>query len=124
MDNGKDYAEVVLNVLGYREDGGWVALALEMDLRGYGETFEAALDELTELIEMQISFAAQQGMPEMVLEPADAVWFERWAELRRKRLLDIWAHGDRSVLDEDYRLSAIPPPHVIANLAEFSQVDA
>jgi hypothetical protein len=27
---------VTLNILGYREDNEWVALALEMDLRGYG----------------------------------------------------------------------------------------
>ena len=38
--------ELSINVLGYREEGQWVALALEMDLRGYGETFEAALREL------------------------------------------------------------------------------
>jgi len=32
--------QVTLNILGYREESEWVALALEMDLRGCGKTFE------------------------------------------------------------------------------------
>ena len=124
MDNGKDYAELLINVLGYREDDGWVALALEMDIRGYGETFESALEELIELMEMQVSFAMQNDAPEMIMESAEAVWFERWADVRRKRLFDVWSRGADPTPDEDYRVGAVPPPHVIASLGEFSRVDA
>ena len=64
---------ILLNVLGYREEeaeAGWVALALEMDLRGYGTTFEAALEELKELVSMQISFSRFKGQPELIWKPA------------------------------------------------------
>jgi hypothetical protein len=37
---------VTLNIPGYFEDSEWVALALEMDLRGYGKTFYKALEDL------------------------------------------------------------------------------
>ncbi|HKI86373.1 MAG TPA: hypothetical protein VKA53_06485, partial [Thermoanaerobaculia bacterium] len=50
-------SEIKLRVLGYQEDGEWVALALEMDLRGYGETFQGALVELRDLVATQLSFA-------------------------------------------------------------------
>ena len=54
---GKETAlEPTINVLGVREDGAWCAIALEMSLRGYGRTFEAALDALRETIEAQVSF--------------------------------------------------------------------
>ena len=122
-DNGK-YFEVLINILGYREDGEWVALALEMDLRGYGDTFEAARDDLEELIEMQISFAVEKGAPDSIWKAAESHWFERWAEARRERLLDLWSRGADALPDDDYRVGSIPPPHVIAGLAEFRQVDA
>ena len=71
-----------LNVLRYREDNEWVALALEMDLRGYGKTFNKAVNELQELVAMQISFAHYKGRPEMILKAADPIWFQRFAEVR------------------------------------------
>ncbi len=122
-DNGK-FFEILIDVLGYREDGDWVALALEMDLRGHGGTFEEAVDDLLELIEMQISFAVQKGQPEMIWKPAEPVWYARWAEERRQRFFDSVASRDVSEA-EDYRVGAIPPPHVIASMSEeFCRVDA
>ena len=75
---------VTVNVLGYREDGEWVALALEMDLRGYGQTFREALEELTDLVRTQIRFAQFKGQPDMIWKSAEPVWFERFADVRRK----------------------------------------
>lgn len=63
---------IFVNVLGYQEDNEWVALALEMDLRGYGATFEEALAELQDLVNMQISFAHQAGHIESAFFPAEA----------------------------------------------------
>ena len=119
-----DFFEILINVLGYREDGEWVALALDMDIRGYGDTFESAIADLGDLIEMQISFAVEKGSPEMVWKPAEAVWFERWADVRRERLREMWVQGSDISPNDEYRVGAIPPPHVIAGLAEFSQIDA
>ena len=50
---------LTINVLGIREDDAWCAITLEMSLRGYGETFDEALDELNRAVEAQISFAVQ-----------------------------------------------------------------
>ena len=45
MTSGPNSTGIFLDVLGYRErEGEWVALALEMDLRGYGATYDQALD--------------------------------------------------------------------------------
>ena len=46
----------------YREDGLWVAHALEMDLIGTGATESAALRELRGNVEAQLSFATQEGV--------------------------------------------------------------
>jgi hypothetical protein len=45
----------------YREDGLWVAHALEMDLIGTGMSESAALRELRGNVEAQLSFATQEG---------------------------------------------------------------
>lgn len=76
---------VVLNVLGYREQEDWVAMALEMDLRGYGQTFREALEELRELVATQIRFAHFKGQAELIWKSAEPVWFERFADVRRER---------------------------------------
>src|SRR5947199_10333163 len=80
------FRDAVFNVLGYREETEWVALALELDLRGYGKTFDEALRELWDLVVTQIGFALFEGQPEMIWRAAEPVWFERFAETRRERL--------------------------------------
>ncbi|NJR42672.1 MAG: hypothetical protein HC767_08360 [Akkermansiaceae bacterium] len=45
----------------YREDGLWIAHALEMDLIGTGATESAALRELRRNVDAQFSFATQEG---------------------------------------------------------------
>ena len=62
-----------LNVLGYREQDEWVALAMEMDLRGYGSTFSEALEELADLVQTQIEFAQFKDQPELIWKPAEPV---------------------------------------------------
>lgn len=117
--------ELSLNILGYQdqEAGEWVALALEMDLRGYGPTFEAALEDLKDLVGMQISFALQKGLPDMIVRPAEPVWFELFASVRSERMRHL---GVASTGDE-YQIAglAIPPAHVIASRAgEFTPSNA
>jgi hypothetical protein len=54
------------NVIIFREDSEWTALALEMNIRGYGATPAAAVQDVIELLDAQISFAVQMGHPESV----------------------------------------------------------
>ena len=61
--------EVYVSVLGYREDDHWCALALEMDLRGYGQSFGEALKDLQESITMHIGFALFKNEPGMIFFP-------------------------------------------------------
>lgn len=67
--------ELAINVLGVREDGAWCAIALEMSLRGYGETFQEALDELTQAMEAQVSFAVQHDNLDQIFIPAEPHYF-------------------------------------------------
>lgn len=46
----EDWLTLNLSVLGVREDESWCAIALEMSLRGYGETFDAALESLVDAV--------------------------------------------------------------------------
>lgn len=112
--------ELTLNVLGYREETGWTALALEMDLRGYGESFKDAVEDLMDLVRMQISFAHFKGQPEMVWKPAEGAWWSLFAQVRRERLEASVAQTSQD--EDDYGIAGlrIPPAHEIAN---FSQVD-
>jgi hypothetical protein len=109
---------VTLNVLGYREDDEWVALALEMDLRGYGQTFGEALSELTELVATQIRFAQFKGQSDLVWKSAEPVWFERFADVRRERLNALVQ--DRQPSDPSYDVaSLVIPPAVTGPKPEF-----
>ncbi len=109
---------VTLNVLGYREDDEWVALALEMDLRGYGHTFGEALAELTDLVGTQIRFAQFKGQSDLVWKSAEPVWFERFADARRERLNALVQ--DRQPSDPSYDVaSLVIPPAVTGPRPEF-----
>jgi len=105
------FFEIALNVLGYKdkEENEWVALALEMDLRGYGSTWEEALSELNDLVFAQIHFAHFKRRPEMIFRPADPVWFHLFADSRRAKL-----ESEQGKSDYLTGGLSIPDPHVIA----------
>lgn len=67
-----------LRVLLYREDGEFVAHALEMDLLGYGKTEAEALRDLKGLIESQVTFARQMNDDTLLDFPAPKELFARW----------------------------------------------
>ena len=46
-----------ISILGYREDYKWIAHALDMDLIGAADTYEAALEELKGLIAIKVQLA-------------------------------------------------------------------
>lgn len=106
------YLEAVLNILGYKEDGEWVALALEMDLRGYGATWEEAVDELRELVLMQISFAQAKNQLDMIWMSAEEKFWDMFREAQRAQILQT---APESLAEERHAGGlAIPAPHVIA----------
>ena len=72
-----------LNVLGVREDDAWCAIALEMSLRGYGETFDAATEALADAIEAQATFAVQHNNLDQIFVPAEPHYFQSYADVKR-----------------------------------------
>jgi hypothetical protein len=96
-----------LPILGYREDGEWVALALEMDLRGYGETFDEAAQDLADLVTGQLSFALQKGEPELIYHPAEPVYWRMHADVQREKL-SAFARGTSR--DSELRVAGMPLP--------------
>ena len=81
--------ELAIRVLVWKEDGQFVAHALELDLVACGDTAREALDELHQTIIAQLSFAAQMEKPEMVNHPAPKTFFDRWDEANRLALAGI-----------------------------------
>lgn len=112
---------IPLRILGYREGDEWVALALEMDLRGYGATFEQAYEGLRELVEMQISFAAFKGQPGMIWKDAEPVWFSQWEKARSERQVAFISQRTVSHADTEVTELQLPDPREIAS--KFSLVD-
>ena len=93
-------------VLGLEEDDSWCAIALDMSLRGYGSTFEGALEALDEAIDAQVSFAIQHGTLDSIFIPADAHYVEIYSDIRRKALIDhLTGHETRR---GNYAVSDLP----------------
>lgn len=112
---------VTMSVLGYREDDEWCALALEMDLRGYGRTFREALDDLRDSMTMQIGFAHFKDELDMIFHPAEPVYFSLYAQVRNDHLTTLAKKG--SVGESDYAVAGIPippPERIAAEKAGFS----
>lgn len=101
--------ELAINVLGVREDDAWCAIALEMSLRGYGKTFEAALAELREAIDTQVSFAVQNSNLDQVFIPAELHYFKLYADVKREALKRRLLGRTWTGLP-DYRVGDIPLP--------------
>ena len=112
---------LAINVLGVREDGAWCAIALEMSLRGYGETFPEALVELTQAIEAQVSFAVQHDNLDQILIPAEPHYFRLYADMKREALKRKLCSLEHSGLP-DYRVGDIPLP--LPKAGEFTHARA
>ena len=119
-----DVYGVTVSVLGFHEDGEWCALALEMDLRGYGETFEEALEDLHESMTMQIGFAHFKGETDMILHPAEPAYFSLFAQVRSDHMITLAKSGSPATSEYAVAGMPIPPAHVIAaRKDEFSISD-
>ncbi len=116
--------ELVLSVLGYREEGEWIALALEMDLRGTGETFEDALSDLHDHVAMQISFARFKQQPELISRPAEPQYWRLFENAMRDYLRNFAVGSFPKNPEYEARSLPLPEPHVIDALSPFRQANA
>jgi hypothetical protein len=78
-----------VSVIAFHEESEaeWTALALEMNLRGYGSTAKDAMDDLVEMLIAQISYAVQMGHPESVWNRAEDKYWRMFEEVRRNRFV-------------------------------------
>ena len=74
-----DSTTLHLRVLGYKEDSEWCALCLEMDLVGYGPTFDDAMDDLEKYINNQFTFAMQMNDLSLLEFSADQEYHDRFS---------------------------------------------
>ena len=103
---------VRLNILGVREDDKWCAIALEMSLRGYGETFEEALDDLKETIIVQVTYAIKHHSSiDHILIPAESHYFEIFAIAKREALKQSFSKRGPSQQAE-YLMGSMPVPRI------------
>jgi len=76
-----------VSVIVFREETTWTALALEMDIRGYGASRKAAVDDALAMISAQVSFAVQRGHAESVWKPAEDKYWRMWENARRNQFV-------------------------------------
>ena len=74
-----------VNVLGFKEEGEWCALGLEVDIRGYGHTFAEACSDLTDLITYQISFSMYKDQTDLIFHSADPKFFDIFNTIKHKQ---------------------------------------
>ncbi|GBE46183.1 hypothetical protein BMS3Bbin11_01279 [bacterium BMS3Bbin11] len=115
MNTSEKKVEINLNVLGYKEDKEWTALALEMDLRGFGDTFDKALEDLNDQIQMQISFAVFKNNLDMAFYPAAPTYFALYEQVRQDRMRNYLTEKHH---DYEYEIGGLPMPaaHIIKEL--------
>ena len=82
----RHHFSISLRVLLWEADGEVYAHALEVDLLGSGPTEQAALDDLLQALDTQVSFAALHNDKRSIPHPAPQEDFDRWEELHRESL--------------------------------------
>ena len=107
---------ITLNVIATKEDNGWTAVVLEMDLIAHAATQKEVIEEVTDLVVMQLSFAAYQGDSNLPFKAAPIEYFSLFAQIKHEILLDF--NNPRPSEESDYYVGGIPmpEPHVIAEM--------
>lgn len=107
---------VTLNVLGVREEGKWCAIALEMSLRGYGDTYEDALADLQETIIAQVTYALEHYTNiDHILIPAEPQYFEMFTMVKREALKNEFSKRNPSQL-KNYMMGNMLLPRIKTSL--------
>ena len=106
---------VTLSILGVREDERWCAIALEMSLRGYGDTFDEALEDLKETIVVQVTYALDHHQAiDHIFIPAEPHYFERYTIAKREALKNRFLNRGQSQQTE-YRVGSMQVPRIKAS---------
>jgi hypothetical protein len=82
----KKIFSLCLRSIVYKEDGLFHARCLEMDLLGVGNSEQAAVEELQNVIEEQIGFAVYKKDDGLILFPADKEYFDRWEKANQAKI--------------------------------------
>ncbi len=90
-----DFYKETIKVIGYREDGLWYALGLEVSILGHGETFKEAVSLLEELIQDQIEFCNENAMSYHYR--SEEKYFQLYEELKNRESRTKNAKSDRSI---------------------------
>ena len=98
MENLEDITSF-FHILGYKEHGEWVALCLEMDLIGTGDSFDDAFVELQDVMRTQFESAKEDNDPGSLLFPADEKYFRMYAMEMSKALI-----GKKIDIDDDVKI--------------------
>ena len=106
----EDAATMHLRVFGYKEDDEWCALCLEMDLRGYGDSFDSAMDELYHAIVSQFTFAVQMNNPDLLSFGAEEEYHVLYARVQQEAMSDYITGTQESVRNQ--LISELPVPSV------------
>lgn len=100
-----------VRVLGLHEGGEWCALALDMSLRGYGATSEEAVQDLSEAIEAQVSFAMEHDSLDNIWVPAAPHYVELYQQARRQGLRRYLEANDKPAdAEAEYAAGDLPLP--------------
>lgn len=90
-----DFNKETVKVIGYREDGLWYALGLEVSILGHGETFKEAVSLLEELIQDQIEFCNENAISYHYR--SEEKYFQLYEELKNRESKTRNAKSDRSI---------------------------
>ena len=107
--NDEETKTFEVSVIVFRDGAGWTALALEMNLRGYGASRRAATDDVVAMIVAQVSFAVQMGHPESVWHPAEEKYWRMFNDARRMRFV-AEISGKRASADSPFADMVPLPP--------------
>lgn len=99
---------MVLNVLRWHDGKEWNAMAMEMDLQGFGPTQEKAEENLLELVVMQMTFAMQKKDPRLALKHAAPHYWEILNKTREQQLARLMSGNEGDSEDAEYSLSSLP----------------
>lgn len=83
----------------------WSAVALEMDLWGFGHTMEEARKDLEELIETQFEFAIGRDETEILNHPTEQKWFDLWEKIENATEQSSPQHGAKTFVNAPINIS-------------------
>jgi hypothetical protein len=79
--NGMKILANPIKILSYRlNEDEWCAVAIDMNIRGYGDSREASQEDLHELIESHVAFACAHQQMHLLCHPAEKQIFDWYNE--------------------------------------------